>query len=434
MSRFPSWGRYPGADQQGVVLQNRHAGFPQGDNVLPYGLGRSYGDSCQNHSGKVLSCKSLNQLISFDDETGILHCEAGVTLAEIIQVFLPKGWFLPVTPGTKFVTVAGAIANDVHGKNHVKAGSFSRYVIGFELLRSDGQRLWCSEQENPAWFQASMAGLGLTGLITRVAIQLKRVNSRYMLSESIKYDRLDDFFILSQEAEQTHDYTAAWLDCLASGSKLGRGHFIRGNHADDGRLDNTDKKRTLSMPVTPPFSLVNNVSLRAFNQLYFHRQRQTVKAATVDYDPFFYPLDAILNWNRMYGKNGFVQHQCVIPTDHAQAAISDILQCISRSGEGSFLVVLKMLGALAGKGLMSFPMPGATLAIDFPFRGDKTLKLLNTLDSIVLQAGGRLYIAKDARMSAETFRQCYPQWQQLETMRDPAIQSDFWRRVTGEKT
>ena len=430
MSDFPSWGRYPGGEQQGAYLASRRHAFPAHEgSVLPYGLGRSYGTSCQNLQGTVLSTKQLNQFIAFDPDTGILHCEAGVTLAEILTVFIPKGWFLPVTPGTKYVTVAGAIANDVHGKNHVQAGSFSCHLHGFYLLRSDGTHFYCSATDNSEWFAATVGGIGLTGIISSALIQLKKINSRFVDSETIKYANLDEFFSLSDASEHTHEYTAAWLDCLAKGEHLGRGHFIRGNHADDGELALAKQKAKLSMPIVPPVSLVNGLSLRAFNQLYYHRQQQPKKQSKVDYDPFFYPLDGILHWNRMYGKNGFVQYQCVIPKAQAKEAIRAILQRISHAGEGSFLVVLKMMGDKAGKGLLSFPQEGVTLAIDFPFRGQKTLALLSALDTLVLQAAGRLYIAKDARMSADVFRRSYPQWQQLETMRDPAILSDFWRKV-----
>lgn len=430
MSLFPSWGLYPGGEQQGFLLPNRHANFPNCEqSLLPYGLGRSYGSSCQNLTGQVVSSKQLNHLISFDKTTGILHCEAGVTLADILATFLPQGWFLPVTPGTKFVTVAGAIANDVHGKNHEQAGSFSCHLLDFELLRSDGQRYQCSEQQNSVLFHATVGGLGLTGIILSARIQLKKVASRRVLSETIKYKHLDDFFALS-EASQGFEYTAAWLDCLAKGEALGRGHFIRGNHANDGVLTSKKVKKPLAMPVTPPISLVNQLSLSAFNQLYYHRQRVDRKQATVDFDPFFYPLDGILHWNRMYGKKGFLQYQCVLPLQDAKAGITEILQKISAAKQGSFLVVLKMMGDIAGKGLLSFPMAGVTLAIDFPFLGEKTLALLNALDATVLQAKGRLYIAKDARMSAATFTRCYPNWQQLEQQRDPAIMSDFWRKVT----
>ena len=435
MSQFPSWGKYPNRSQKGGALAGRNDVLDTSEaSLLPYGLGRSYGDSCQNHQGQVISSSQLKNFISFDEQTGVLRCEAGVTLAEIIQVALPKGWFLQVTPGTKYVTVAGAIANDVHGKNHHSVGSFGNHLRQFELLRSDGTRLICSDSENANWYQASIGGLGLTGFITWAEIQLRPVTSANLVAENIKYSNLAEFFSLSAESVESHEYTVAWVDCSATGSQLGRGHFTRANHSANhsGAIaaPSADKNK-LSFPVTPPISLVNNLSVRAFNELYFHRQRQDCKSQLVDYDPFFYPLDGILNWNRMYGSKGFLQHQCIIPKAAAQSAVKALLELISASGMGSFLVVLKMMGAVNSKGLISFPGEGVTLALDFPFQGAKTLDLLNQMDEVVKQAGGRLYPAKDARMSAELFQQAYPRWQDLESLRDPNINSDFWRRVTG---
>ena len=441
MSQFSSWGKYPNQSQQGRVLPQRTsclkkiARLSDDNTMLPYGLGRSYGDSCQNHQGIVVGSSQLNSFIHFDDQSGILRCEAGVSLADIIQMALPQGWFLPVTPGTKYVTIAGAIANDVHGKNHHTAGSFGNHVLQFELLRSDGTRLVCSEKENIEWFTATVGGLGLTGFITWVEIQLKPVKSANIDTENIKYNNLSEFFSLSEDSVENYEYTVAWLDCSAKGGALGRGHFTRGNHSGS----NTDhisvsgsEKNKLSFPLTPPVSLINNLSVRAFNELYFHRQQVQSKKTCINFDPFFYPLDGILNWNRLYGKKGFLQHQCIIPKANAKHAIKELLQLISVSGMGSFLVVLKMMGAVPSKGLISFPTEGVTLAMDFPFQGQKTLDFLNQLDQIVSGAGGRLYAAKDARMSAELFQQAYPRWGELEQLRDPNINSDFWRRVTSE--
>ena len=435
MSQYPSWGRYPNLLQKGRRLASRYDELNASDSlILPYGMGRSYGDSCQIHQGQVISSAALNKFISFDEETGILRCEAGVTLAQIIEVVLPKGWFLNVTPGSKYVTIAGAIANDVHGKNHHSVGSFGNHVTQFELLRSDGSRLLCSESENESWFQATLGGLGLTGFITWAEIQLRPVQSSNLDAESIKYEHLSDFFSLSDESVESHEYTVAWVDCSAKGAHLGRGHFTRANHCKSHSgpvMGKNNEGGKLSFPITPPLSLVNNLTVRAFNELYFHRQRQTIKTNVVDYDPFFYPLDGILNWNRMYGSNGFLQHQCIIPKSEAEAAIKCLLELISASGMGSFLVVLKMMGALKSKGLISFPCEGVTLALDFPYQGERTLRLLNQMDVVVQQAGGRLYPAKDARMSAQLFQQAYPKWKILEAKRDPNINSDFWRRVTG---
>lgn len=435
MSTFTSWGGYPHITQKGKYLTNRYTNLPdESQTLLPYGRGKSYGDSCLNSQGLVLSSKALQHFISFDAATGLLRCEAGVTLADIIDVCLPQGWFLPVTPGTKYVTVGGAIGNDVHGKNHHQAASFGNHVLQFELLRTDGNRLICSPEANTDWFKATVGGLGLTGFITWVELQLKKVESRLMHTDTCKYRNLDEFFVLSEESKEKYEYTVAWIDCLATGENLGKGHFIRGNHVKQNNLHAEQaltKKNKFNIPLKPPISLINNLSVRAFNKLYYERQRNKHVSSTVDYDPFFYPLDGIDNWNRIYGTKGFLQHQCVIPMEHASLGIREILARISASGQGSFLVVLKMMGNLPSQGLLSFCSAGVTLALDFPFLGDKTLKLLTGLDDVVMQAGGKIYPAKDARMSAELFQQSYPEWTTVESKRDPNIMSDFWRRVTG---
>lgn len=442
MSQFSSWGNYPKSSQSGAVLPSRHrdlstlAGITENDSVLPYGLGRSYGDSCRNHEGWVVTSQNLKNFIDFSPETGVLRCEAGVSLADIIDCCLPYGWFLPVTPGTKYVTIAGAIANDVHGKNHHTAGSFGNHIQKFELLRSDGTRLICSEETNADWFYATIGGLGLTGFITWAEIQLKPVQSRMMDTQNIKYDNLQDFFTIAEDSVSDYEYTVAWVDCSAKGSALGRGHFTRGNHARTPALSEKSPikhKAKLSIPITPPISLINNLTVRAFNKLYYERQRQGSHIAAIDYDPFFYPLDGILNWNRIYGTKGFLQHQCLVPKVNAEAVVKELLERISSAGLGSFLVVLKTMGTVPSKGLLSFAKEGVTLAIDFPYQGRKTLDFIRTLDEVVQQAGGSLYPAKDARMSESLFKAAYPNWHKIEEVRDPKINSDFWRRVTGVK-
>ncbi len=424
-----SWGGYPARPQRRKVLASRKAIIEDTD-FLPYGLGRSYGDSCLNTSGVLLSSEKLDHFIAFDEQAGVLTCEAGVRFMDVIRYCLPRGWFLPVTPGTQYVTVAGALANDVHGKNHESAGSFGHFVEAFELLRSTGERLICSPDENSEYFHATIGGLGLTGFVTWVRFRLKPVQSQNMLVQSIKYDTLEDFFRLNEESFPQDEYRVAWLDCTTTGKHLGRGHFIRGRHAADHDLTLHDTKEK-TFPLRPPISLVNNLSVKAFNALYYARQTQKLKNSQQGYQPFFYPLDGILHWNKMYGKKGFLQHQCVIPKDNARAAIRDLLTEIAKAQTGSFLVVLKMMGATPNRGLLSFPIEGATLAMDFPYQGQKTLDFLHKLDSIVHEAGGRIYPAKDANMRAEHFVEAYPEWEKVQSLKDPAIHSDFWTRVTG---
>lgn len=427
---FPSWGRYPFTDQKGVKLTSRFDDLPAADNFLPYGNGRSYGDSCLNKEGVVFSTQNLNHFIAFDQETGLLRCESGVLLKTILDVMVPQGWFLCVVPGTQFATVGGAIANDVHGKNHHVFGNFGHHIKQFELLRSDGQRLLCSPTENSDYFYASIGGLGLTGVITWADIQLRKVAGAAVEQENIKYQNLDDFFSLSEESEQEFEYTVAWLDCLASGDKLGRGHFTRANHK--ARADNTvaAPQRQLNVPITLPISPVNKFTLKAFNELYYHRQLDVQKNSTVHYAPYFFPLDSIYNWNRMYGKKGFLQYQCVLPPEYSKEGIRELIERIAKAKMGSFLAVLKVFGDVESQGWLSYPMAGANLALDFPYAGQKTHDFLNRLDEVVVQAGGRVYPAKDAHMQAEHFQQYYPRWEDLEQLRDPNINSSFWRRVT----
>ncbi len=427
----PSWGRYPVASQRRIPLLWRQDPLPSpaaGESLLPRGAGRSYGDSCLNDGGVLLDATGLDHFIAFDREQGVLECEAGVTLDRVLDLVVPAGWFPPVTPGTRFVTVGGAIANDVHGKNHHRAGSFGCHLEGFELLRSDGRRLYCTPEENSDWFRATVGGLGLTGLITRARLRLQPLASPCIDQETLRYDRLARFFELSAESDASHEYTVAWVDCLAGGAALGRGLFFRGNVAAAGECGEPGRE-WLSVPLDPPVSLVNHWSLAAFNRLYYHRPRG--RRQRVHHRPFFYPLDAIGQWNRIYGPRGFLQYQCLVPEEPAPAAIGEILERIAAAGSGSFLAVLKRFGRRPSPGLLSFPRPGVTLALDFPNRGRRTLELLEQLDQVVRAAGGAVYPAKDARMSAESFDTFFPRWRELEARRDPCISSSFWRRVTG---
>lgn len=428
----PSWGRYPKVTQQHLLaLDNRHAAFPELQGyALPRGNGRSYGDSCLNDGGTLLLARGLDRFLSFDPATGLLECEAGVLLSDILDLVTPQGWFLPVTPGTKFITVGGAIANDVHGKNHHRVGSFGHHLDGFELLRSDGTRRWCSLAEHPEWFAATIGGLGLTGLISRVRLQLRRVAGPWMATESMRFRHLAEFFALSSTSEGEHEYTVAWIDCVARGSALGRGIFSRSNHAPaHPERRPPAPTRRLSVPFTPPLSLINSLSLRAFNFAYFHKQPSDIVRSTTHYDPFFYPLDGVGNWNRIYGPRGFLQYQCVVPPGDAEITIGKLMTLISGSGTGSFLAVLKQFGTRPSLGMLSFSRPGTTLALDFPNTGPATFTLLDRLDEIVGAAGGAVYPAKDARMSSPHFKQYFPQWRAFGPFVDPALSSSFWRRV-----
>jgi FAD/FMN-containing dehydrogenase len=414
-------------------MRDRTGGLPlpdDGRSVLPYGMGRSYGDSCLNDANMLIRARDLDRLIAFDPGSGLLRCEAGVTLAEIAEFSLPRGFFLPVTPGTKFVTVGGAIANDVHGKNHHRDGSFGHHVPRFELLRSDGTRTTCSAAANAALYRATIGGMGLTGLVTWAEIQLRPVKGPWIRQRALRFRSLEEFFALCEPLEGAHAYLVAWLDCVSATPAATRGVFFAGDHDDSPGP--APARRPLAFPVQPPFSLVNGLTLRAFNELYFRAPRGGGIERRVPHEPFFYPLDSVGSWNRMYGPRGFFQYQCVVPeADAGRRALEAILGRISASGEGSFLAVLKRLGAIPPPGMMSFPLRGYTLALDFPNRGASTLALMEGLDEVVRGCGGRVYVAKDSRMSAESFRAYYPDWEAFAAFVDPRFSSSFWRRVTG---
>jgi FAD/FMN-containing dehydrogenase len=395
---------------------------------IAHGMGRSYGDVCLNPQGLLWLTLGLDHFISFDDSSGRLVCEAGVLLRDIQRLVIPRGWILPVTPGTQMVTVGGAIANDVHGKNHHVLGSFGDHVQRIKLLRTDGEMIECSPQEKPDWFAATVGGLGLTGIIVEAEIQLRRVASSWLDTETVPYANLDAFFQLADGSEADWEHTVSWIDCITDGG--GRGVFMRGNPTDIGqRPEPKSRKRT--MPLVPPISLVNQLSLRPFNIAYYNLKKWQARRAISHYESFFYPLDNLLEWNRMYGPKGFFQYQSVVPREVGQEAVQAMLKEIARSGDGSFLAVLKTFGHREAVGMLSFPQPGVTLALDFPNHGKRTQQLFGRLDAIVREAGGRIYMAKDARMPRDLFEQGYPRLNEFLHYRDPGISSALSRRLMG---
>jgi len=401
-------------------LQSRQLG-------LAYGMGRSYGDACLNPNGMLWRTTGLDHFISFDDNSGRLVCEAGVLLRDIQHLTIPRGWILPVTPGTLLITVGGAIANDVHGKNHHILGSFGDHVQHITLLRTSGEVIECGPQLREEWFSATVGGVGLTGFILTAEIQLRRVSGSWLDTETIPYANLDEFFQLADSSETTWEHTVSWIDCIYS---RGRGIFMRANPADtEQRLEPTGRKLTMSF--VPPVSLVNNLTLRPFNAAYYNLKRRQAGKSIVHYEPFFYPLDNLLEWNRMYGPKGFYQYQSVVPRAGGQGAIQAMLREIARSGEGSFLAVLKTFGNRESLGMLSFPRPGVTLALDFPNKGARTEKLFKCLDDIVREAGGCIYLAKDARMPRSLFEAGYPKFAEFLLYRDSGISSAMSRRLMG---
>ena len=426
-----SWGHYPTARHSRVIPVRRDETpvlTNLQEHVLPFGCGRSYGDSCLNDGGALLLTTELDQIISLDDD-GLLRCEAGITLARILEVIVPRGWFLPVVPGTRWVTVGGAIANDIHGKNHHRAGSFGVHVTRFELLRSSGQRVVCSRDSDEALFAATIGGLGLTGLILWAELRLQRLPGHGIAQERLRFGGLDEFLSLASE-DAAHEYTVAWVDCLMRGRQLGRGVYFRGGHvASPTNRRSPAAGPLISVPFEAPSGLLNRLTLGAFNALKYQRELVGPARSVVPYESFFFPLDAIGSWNRLYGSSGFLQYQCVVPDAPKGGAVRAILERVSASRETPTLGVLKRFGAVASPGLLSFPRPGLTLAIDFPFRGASTLQLLDDLDREVRSAGGAVYPAKDARMSGDSFRSYFPAWKTFATHVDPRFSSSFWRRV-----
>jgi FAD/FMN-containing dehydrogenase len=394
---------------------------------IAYGMGRSYGDACLNPGGVLWRTAGLDRLISFDEATGRLVCEAGVVLRDIQKLMIPRGWSLPVVPGTQFVTVGGAIANDVHGKNHHVVGSFGEHVRRLQLARSDGETIGCGPDLRPDLFAATVAGLGLTGLIVEAELQLRRSSGPWLEAETVSFSGLADFFSLSDESEAGWEHTVSWIDCT-SGSDL-RGLFMRARPAA-GRTGKPWRERSRRVPFTPPASMVNRLSLKPFNAMYHALGRRRTGVQVVHYEPFLFPLDSMLEWNRLYGPMGFFQYQSVVPRAAGLEATRDMLDAIARSGEGSFLAVLKTFGERPPAGLLSFPREGVTLALDF--RHSRALPgLFSRLDDIVRAAGGRLYPAKDARMPRALYEATYPNLPAFATHRDPGMSSGLSRRLMG---
>ncbi len=432
MKPITSWGRLSNEDHQVIVLSDLSTASDliryKGNNFgIAHGMGRSYGDVGLNPNGLLWLTTGLNHFIGFNEKTGLLVCESGVLLKDIQRLLIPRGWMLPVTPGTQMITVGGAIANDVHGKNHHVLGSFGDHIRHIKLVRTDGTVIECGPNQNPDWFSATVGGLGLTGVILEVGIQLRSIVGPWLDTETIAYSRLSDFFQLSDSSEKDWEHTVSWIDCM---SKKGRGIFMRANPSN--QLNVISKiKPEMKMPLVPPFSIVNPLTLRPFNFAYYNLQKLRAGKSIAHYEPFFYPLDKILEWNRMYGPKGFFQYQSVVPRDVGHDATQAILKEIESSGEGSFLAVLKTFGNRTSVGMLSFPEPGVTLALDFPNRGASTHKLLARLDSVVREAKGRIYPAKDARMPRQLFESGYPKLNEFLQYRDLGISSSLSRRLLG---
>ena len=424
---FPGQGRVLSPDEAVALLESGRA---EPASLLGYGNGRSYGDSCLNAGGALVDMRGARRILSFDPDTGILTAEAGAFLSDIIAHVARQGYFPPVVPGTQYVTLGGAIANDVHGKNHHRRGSFGGHVLSLTLLRSDGRTYVCSADCHPELFRATIAGMGLTGLILSATMRLMRVGSPHVVQTVRPFRSLSEYFDLAEDADARNEYAVAWIDQLAAGVAAGRGLLLAGNHADvsEGAAYDTAPSR-LSVPVQPPFTVLNRPFLTLFNAAYRWSNGRRREPESVPAKSFFFPLDSVAHWNRLYGPGGLFQHQTVVPEAVARDVVPALLALARGRGQGSFLTVLKRFGDRPSPGILSFPRPGYTLTLDFPNRGAKTRALLDDLDRIAIEAGGAVNPYKDARMPADVFEASFPRWRTLEALRDPAFVSDFWRRT-----
>jgi decaprenylphospho-beta-D-ribofuranose 2-oxidase len=437
--RLSGWGRYPSGTTE--VCRPERLGdlreyLSEGRSLVARGLGRSYGDAAFNSAGYTILTERLNRFVAFEAESGVLDCEAGVSVDDILSCFVPRGFFLPVVPGTKYVTMGGALACDVHGKNHHRDGSLSRHVRDFRLLTPSGDLLHCSRDQNSDLFWGTVGGLGLTGIVTDLRIQLIPLESAYV---SVDYDRANDIdkaLELFHDSDENYKYSVAWLDGICGGRSLGRSVLMRGNPTPAGPGTDLHRHSSRSLPVPDMFPgfLLNRLSVRAFNSLYYRRQPRRAREVVTHYERFLFPLDRLSNWNRLYGKKGFLQYQFVVPYEGGREALIKVLELFAKSKYGIFLAVLKRFGPGEVASPLSFPMPGYTLAADVPYRAAGVFDFLKQLDRIVGAAGGRVYLGKDARLAPAALREMYEgldSWLELKSSIDPErrLTSDLARRL-----
>lgn len=433
MSAYRSFGLVcpdaPKAIGADAAIAQMMSGSAPADALLAYGNGRSYGDSCLNSRGAVADMRTMNRILDFDPVTGVIEAEAGALLCDIIAHAAPHGFFPAVVPGTQFVTIGGAVANDVHGKNHHRRGTFGCHVEALTLLTSDGRTRRLTPGSRSGLFEATIGGMGLTGLILSVALRLMRVPSLDIEEEITPFRHLGEYFDLAEAADAVNEHAVAWIDQLATGRRQGRGLLITGNHAEYGSRTASTAGGRLGVPFQLPVSILNRPFLRLFNEAYHWTKGRARGRHVSGYQNFFFPLDGVADWNRLYGPRGLYQHQSVVPENEARRAVPALLAAARQAGHGSFLTVLKRFGHVASPGLLSFPRPGYTLTLDFPNRGAATLALMERLDRIAIDAGGAVNPYKDARMGPDVFAASIPNWRRLEAQRDPAFMSDFWRRT-----
>ena len=434
------WGRYPKAQSSVQIPETvSEIDVRVSPRLIARGMGRSYGNAAMLDRGVVVLTERLNRSISFCESTGLLTAEAGLTLAEVIGFCVPRGWFPTVVPGTRWVSLGGCVAADIHGKNHHRVGAFGNHVKELELLVADGNKVRCSPTHNSDLFWATVGGMGLTGIITEVGVQLLPIETPWIIAQHHQAKDLDRSLEMLDSPLWDDAYTVAWFDCLARGKSLGRSILIRGHHASTEELPpelSSRKSRSstsLSVKFDFPAWLLSPLTVAAFNSAFYRWQGGRTEPFLCHPDRFFFPLDRIEDWNRLYGKRGFLQYQCVLPLMTARESLQQLLQETQRSGRASFLAVLKRFGP-QGQGLLSFPLEGYTLTMDFPVKDSALFSFLDRLDEIVVKHGGRVYLAKDARMRAEVFREMYPrfgEWSLVKSSIDPQnlFDSDLARRL-----
>jgi FAD/FMN-containing dehydrogenase len=434
------WGNIPKSSGKVFYLGNARDinKVLNGKKILARGLGRSYADQATNSNHLVGKMEKFNHFLAFDEQKGILECEAGVSLEDVINVLTPRGWFPMITPGTKYITIGGAIANDVHGKAHHADGSFVNCVYDFTILLADGRIVRASREENPDLFWANFGGLGLLGIILTATIQLRKIETTYFTQKAIAAENLDQMLQALEETSEAYSASVAWIDPMARGKKLGRGVLTVGNHAKLQDLPfalrknplKIGNKPKLTVPFYLPAFILNPLTVSMLDVVLYWMQKSAKNIS--HYESFFYPLDIINNWNRGYGKRGFIQYQFVIPMENGKENIRKILTEITSSNCIPFLNVLKKFGKGQG-GLLSFPFEGYTFAIDFPVT-PQLKPFTKKLDKMVLEMGGRIYLGKDAYLDEETFKAMYPQykeWQEIKRKYDPTnlFSSDLSRRI-----
>jgi decaprenylphospho-beta-D-ribofuranose 2-oxidase len=435
------WGRYPRQLASVIAPEEISEALPPREGqMISRGQGRSYGDATMCKDGLVMLTERLHGLLSFDEQNGVLKAEAGTTLAQVISEFLPSGWFPTVVPGTKFVSLGGCLAADIHGKNHHRDGAFGAHVQEIELVLADRSRRRCSPENEATLFWSTVGGMGLTGIITEVTLELIPVETSYVVVQHHQTKNLEASLKVLEGEAWDDQYTIGWIDCLAKGKTLGRGILMRGHHARLSDLTQSKRRRPFDSSPRPytlgfdfPLWVLNGITLRAFNDLYYRMKGSRRKPFIADCESFFFPLDRISDWNRMYGKRGFIQYQCVLPQASAAEGLQDLLEAMAAASRLSFLSVLRRFGP-AGKGLLSFPIEGYSLTFDLPISDPGLFAFLDRLDEIVMRYGGRIYLAKDSRLRGETFRVMYPrleEWQSIKSAIDPEnhFDSDLARRL-----